>query len=83
MWELWLAVSAGVAFFAVVTVALLLARSEGQAVQNVPILTLAGTFVALGIIFGDDRLIGYSFLSIGLMLSVLYAVSSSRKKMIK
>jgi len=33
--------------------------------------TLASTLVVLGIVFGSDRLIGYSFIGAGMLLSII------------
>jgi hypothetical protein len=43
-------------------------------------LPLGITFVVLGIIFGDDRLVGYSFIGVGVLLSITSAVRGLRKK---
>jgi hypothetical protein len=45
-------------------------------------MTLGSTLVILGIIFGaTDRLIGYSFIGAGVLLSIISAFKSRRKKM--
>jgi hypothetical protein len=80
MWELWLTIAATVAVLVVISVALLIRRKKKQELRDGSILTLASTLAALGIIFGDDPLIGYSFLGTSMVLSVIYAVRGSRKK---
>lgn len=40
------------------------------------LITLAGTLVTLGIIFGTDRLIGYSLIGAGVLASILYWIRS-------
>jgi hypothetical protein len=40
--------------------------------------TLGGTLVILGIIFGEDRLIGYSFIGAGVLLSIISMIKSRR-----
>jgi hypothetical protein len=42
--------------------------------------TLGSTLVILGIIFGEDRLIGYSFIGAGVVLSIISAIKSRRKE---
>jgi hypothetical protein len=42
-------------------------------------IALGGTLVVLGIIFGEDRLIGYSFIGVGVLLSVISMIMSRRK----
>ena len=43
------------------------------------LITLAFTFVILGIVFADDWLIGYSLISAGVLLSIISAIKSRRK----
>jgi hypothetical protein len=42
--------------------------------------TLGSTLVVLGIIFGEDRLIGYPFICAGVLLSVISIIKSRRQK---
>ncbi len=78
MWELWLIIAATVAVLAVIFGASLIRKKH--LMPNSPIFTLAVTLMVLGITFGDDPLIGYSFLGTSMALSVISAVKSSRKK---
>ena len=78
MWELWLIIAVTVAVLVVIFGALFIRKK--QAMPKSPIFTLAIVLVVLGITFGDDPLIGYSFLGTSMALSVIYAVKSSRKK---
>jgi hypothetical protein len=41
--------------------------------------TLANTLVVLGIVFGSDRLIGYSFIGVGMLLAIIGMVKSKKK----
>ncbi|MGD8505391.1 MAG: hypothetical protein PVF15_01850 [Candidatus Bathyarchaeota archaeon] len=41
---------------------------------------LGSTFIVLGIVFGTDRLIGYSFIGAGVLLSIVGAIKSRRKE---
>jgi hypothetical protein len=45
-----------------------------------PLAGLAFGFVLAGIIFGDDRLIGYSLLGIGVVLAVIDVFRRSRSR---
>ena len=47
--------------------------------RNNELMTLAFTFVILGIIFADDWLIGYSFIGAGVLLSILSNSKLRRK----
>ena len=43
-------------------------------------MTLGSTLVVLGIIFGNaDRLIGYSFIGVGVLLSIVSAIKLKKK----
>jgi hypothetical protein len=67
---------------AVVFVAvILLRRKKERAKGDSGILTLGLVLVALGIIFGDDPLIGYSFIGVGVLLSIITAIRSRTKSM--
>jgi hypothetical protein len=44
------------------------------------LMTLGGTLVVLGIIFGEDRVIGYAFFGVGILLSVVSVFKSRRKE---
>ena len=78
MWELWLIIAVTVAVLVVIFGALFIRKK--QALPNSPIFSLAIALAVLGITFGDDPLIRYSFLGTSMVLSVIYAVKSSRKK---
>ena len=42
------------------------------------IISLGSTLVVLGIVFGQDRLIGYSFIGAGILLSIISAIKSRK-----
>lgn len=42
--------------------------------------TLGATLVVLGIVFGDDRLVGYSFMGAGVLLSIISLVIRRRPR---
>jgi hypothetical protein len=80
MEELWLviAIAAGIILIAIIIA--FLSRKKKQAIQEDALLTLGITFVVLGIVFGDARLVGYSFIGVGVLLSIISAVRGFRKK---
>jgi ammonia channel protein AmtB len=45
--------------------------TKGRTNQHSKLTILAMSLVILGIIFGDDRLIGYSFIGIGVLLATM------------
>ena len=71
MEAMWIAIS--IIALVVIVVFLLIARGkEYHKPSNLAILGMS--LVVLGIIFGDDRLIGYSFIGVGVLLSVIDAI---------
>ena len=55
-------------------------NNEDKKMKSQELITLGGTLVVLGIIFGEDRLIGYSFFGVGILLSVISVIKSRRKE---
>ena len=45
-----------------------------------PLAGLSFVFVIAGIVFGDDRLIGYSLIGVGIVLAVVGIIMKSKKK---
>lgn len=45
--------------------------------------TLAMALVVLGIIFGEDRLTGYAFIAVGVLLSAIDIIRNFKKKTLK
>jgi VIT1/CCC1 family predicted Fe2+/Mn2+ transporter len=48
--------------------------------SNRGLAALGSTFVVLGIAFGTDRLIGYSFIGAGVLTSIIGAIKSRRRE---
>jgi hypothetical protein len=44
------------------------------------LMTLGSSLVVLGIVFGTDRLIGYSFIGAGVLLSIIGAIKLRKKE---
>ena len=60
-----------IAVFIVILVLLIVNRQTSHRISN---LTMIGmTMVVLGIIFGDSRLVGYSLIGVGVLLSLIDA----------
>jgi len=73
MEPVWIAIS--IAALVVIMVLLLISRRKRTQLLNPSNLLILGmSLVVLGIIFGDDRIIGYSFIGIGVLLSVIDAI---------
>jgi hypothetical protein len=47
--------------------------------RNSEFMILGSMLVLLGIVFGQDRLIGYSFIGAGVLLSIISSFKSRRK----
>jgi len=80
MEELWLIIAIAVGIILVAIAIAFQTRKKKQAIQDDALLTFGVTLVVLGIIFGDDRLVGYSFIGVGVLLSIVSAVRGLRKK---
>jgi hypothetical protein len=76
---LWLLIAIGAAV--ILAAAILLTRKKERTREDYALLTLGPTLVVLGIIFGDDPLIGYSFIGVGVLLSIISAIRSRSKRM--
>ncbi len=78
MEPLWIAIS--IIALVVIVVLLLISRRKGKQLLNPSNLLILGmSFVVLGIIFGDERVIGYSFIGIGVLLSVIDAIRNRKQ----
>jgi hypothetical protein len=53
---------------------------EVERMKSPELITLGSTLVVFGIVFGEDRIIGYSFIGIGILLSVISVFKSRRKE---
>jgi lysylphosphatidylglycerol synthetase-like protein (DUF2156 family) len=60
---------------------LLLIAGKKRTEQQLSHLSLIGmVFIILGIVFGSDRLIGYSFLGAGVIIAVVDVVKNRKKR---
>jgi len=64
----------------IIGILLIVAWKKKKEQRLSPLAMLGMVFVILGIVFGSDRLIGYSFLGIGVILSVFDILKNRRKK---
>jgi hypothetical protein len=64
----------------IVITAAFLTGNRRNAFRNNAFLAVGMTLVVLGILFGDDRLVGYSFIGVGVFLAVISAMEEMRKK---
>lgn len=54
--------------------------NKGKTRKLSPLAGVAFVFVIAGITFGDDRLIGYSLMGVGIILAIIDTIIKSRKK---
>jgi len=79
MEPVWIAIS--IIALVVIMVFLLISRRKGKQLLNPSNLLILGmSFVVLGIIFGDERIIGYSFIGVGVLLSVIDAIRNRKQE---
>ena len=71
MVESWVFVAA--AAVVLVSIAVLASRRR-LASRNSTLLAFGSSLVALGVVFGEDRLVGYSFIGAGVVLSLVSAL---------
>jgi uncharacterized membrane protein len=74
--QLWLMV--GIASVIVLLAVVFLIRKKRTNKENT-LVTLGMVFVVLGIVFGDDRLLGYSFIGVGVLLSIISVIRIRNK----
>jgi hypothetical protein len=74
--QLWLMV--GIAIVIVLLGVVFLIRKKRTNKENT-LVTLGMVFVVLGIVFGDDRLLGYSFIGVGVLLSIISVIRIRNK----
>lgn len=74
---MWIAIS----IVALVVIVVLLLTDRGKQYRKPSNLAILGvSLVVLGIIFGDSRTIGYSFIGVGVLLSVIDAIRNRRQQ---
>ena len=73
-------IAVSVAVLAVVALLVFFVGKNRKENRLTPLAGLAFGFIVAGIIFGDDRLIGYSLLGIGIILAVIDIFRRSRNK---
>ena len=76
MEPVWIAIS----IIALVVIVVLLLIARGKQYRKPSNLAILGmSLVVLGIIFGDERIIGYSFIGVGILLSVIDAIRNRKQ----
>jgi hypothetical protein len=78
MEPVWIAISIS-ALVVIVVLLLISRRKRNQLLNPSNLLVLGMSFVVLGIIFGDERLIGYSFIGVGVLISVIDGIRNRKQ----
>ncbi len=73
-------VAISIADLAVVAILVFLVRGKRAENRITPLASLAFALVVAGILFGEDRLVGYSLMGIGIVLAVADIWNRSRSK---
>lgn len=68
-----------IAVLAIVAILVFLVSKGKRENRLTPLAGLAFGFVLAGILFGDDRLIGYGLMAVGVVLAIVDIFSRSRK----
>jgi heme A synthase len=75
---IWVAIS--IVVLAVIALFVFFVRRDRKENRLTPLAGLAFGFVLAGILFGDDRLIGYGLMGVGVILAVIDMFKRSRSK---
>ena len=79
MEPVWIAISI-IALVVIMVLLIISRRKRNQILNPSNLLILGMTCVVLGIIFGNDRLLGYSFMGVGVLLSVIDAIRNRKRQ---
>ena len=78
MEPVWIAISI-IALVVIMVLLIISRRKRNQILNPSNLLILGMTCVVLGIIFGNDSLLGYSFMGVGVLLSVIDAIRNRKQ----
>jgi formate hydrogenlyase subunit 3/multisubunit Na+/H+ antiporter MnhD subunit len=76
--QIYIAVS--IVVLAVVAFSIFVVRKNGKENRLTRLASLAFTFTVLGVVFSDDRLIGYGLMGIGVLLAVADIFNRAKRK---
>ncbi|MBI5842006.1 MAG: hypothetical protein HZB19_18115 [Chloroflexi bacterium] len=76
--QIWIAVS--IVVLAVIAVLVFFVAKNGKEKRLTPLASFAFAFVLAGILFGDNRFIGYGLMGVGVLLAVVDMFNKSKKK---
>jgi hypothetical protein len=73
-------VAISVAVLAIIAILVFLVRGKKAENKITPLAGMAFAFILAGILFGEDRLVGYGLMGIGVILAVADILNRSRSK---
>lgn len=73
-------VAISIAVLAVIAILVFFIRGKKAENRITPLASVAFAFVLAGILFGEDRLVGYGLMGIGVILAVADILNRSRSK---
>ncbi|VVB54479.1 Uncharacterised protein [uncultured archaeon] len=73
-------IAASIVVLAVIAALFFLAKKNTKRKKLTPLAGLAFGFMLAGIIFGDDRLLGYSLMGVGVILAIFDMKTKMRSK---
>lgn len=69
-----------IVILAVIALLVIFVRKDRKANRLTPLAGFAFAFILAGILFGDDRLIGYGLLGVGVLLAVIDMFKKSKSR---
>jgi hypothetical protein len=76
--QIYIAIS--IAVLVVIAILVFVVRRNGNRNRLTPLASLASGFVLAGILFGDNRLVGYSLMGVGVLFAVIDMFKRSKNK---
>ncbi len=73
-------ISVAVVVLAVIALLVFVVGKKGRGQRLTPLASFAFAFVLAGVLFGENRLVGYGLMGIGVVLAVIDIVNKSKKK---
>jgi hypothetical protein len=72
-------IAVAIVVLAVVALLVLFANKDQRAKRLTPLASLAFAFVLAGLLFGDNRLVGYSLMGVGVLLATLDIFNTTKR----
>ena len=73
-------IAVSIVVLAIVALLVFVVRKNGEEKRLTPLASLAFGFVLAGILFGDNRFIGYGLMGVGVLLAVIDIFNKSKRR---